>query len=533
MKNQVKMTAGSVMEIEENTHCYPDFLNAVKKKFAESEETTLFTTDGSSLFAVFIKNLPPADQQHYNCRACRQFIERFGGLVSITERGETRSALWNERAVPEFFRDSVAAMRKAVEHAEVTGVFISGAETLGNPLTKGWSHLSVCLPKKAIFTSRLKISDQVAAGKKEEFRLLAAGLAEYPLDTARRAVTILKAEALYRSGTCLGVAEWLVRVHIRREWAKTGVHKRNVIWAESAVAPVGYCHVRSTMIGTLLDDLGGGLPFDSVKRRFAEKMDPTRYLRPQAPPTEGNIREAEKIVEKLELQPSLERRFARLEELNLLWQPAGSERKAAGSGIFSHLQTKKKAPQTLGIPAVTMTWRKFSEEVLPAATRIEYLVREGKANYSGLLTAVHADAPPIMQWDYDHQRNPFSWYVYKKGSDYRQWGLKAGYCEVTGICLQPSMWYGEHLHRGKSVFILLKEAQDKNPSGNMLFPEMLKSELHGIRATVEAYSQSAQLQGQKEASACGLKLESDGRWNAMLRVTTDTGVLEYQLDRWD
>lgn len=56
------------------------------------------------------------------------------------------------------------------------------------------------------------------------------------------------------------------------------------------------------MIGTLLDDIASGMSFDSVSRRFAEKMHPLQYQRPQAAPSAGNIAQAEKIVEKLEFK---------------------------------------------------------------------------------------------------------------------------------------------------------------------------------------------------------------------------------------
>lgn len=65
-----------------------------------------------------------------------------------------------------------------------------------------------------------------------------------------------------------------------------------------------------------------------------------------------------------------------------------------------------------------------------------------------------------------------------------------------------------------------------------LFPEILRTELHGARATIEAYSKRAVLAGYEEASACGLRF-GDGA-PARLRVTTRTGSrFEYMIDRWD
>lgn len=73
--------------------------------------------------------------------------------------------------------------------------------------------------------------------------------------------------------------------------------------------------------------------------------------------------------------------------------------------------------------------------------------------------------------------------------------------------------------------------------GSALFLEVLKSELHEIRSTIEAYSRNSVLGGYEDASACGIRLKKDNsslsRWNAKFKVTTETGQTIYRLDRWD
>jgi hypothetical protein len=71
-------------------------------------------------------------------------------------------------------------------------------------------------------------------------------------------------------------------------------------------------------------------------------------------------------------------------------------------------------------------------------------------------------------------------------------------------------------------------------AGAVLFPEFLKSEFHGIRATIEAYSKSATLDGAAESNACGLMLQgSTSAWDTVVRVTANGMALDYRLDRWD
>jgi hypothetical protein len=47
----------------------------------------------------------------------------------------------------------------------------------------------------------------------------------------------------------------------------------------------------------------------------------------------------------------------------------------------------------------------------------------------------------------------------------------------------------------------------------------LKSEYRSIRATLEAYSKGAKLEGRSESTACGLDLRAGQSWNQQLRVT--------------
>jgi hypothetical protein len=521
----------------DNDH-YSEFLESIKSNFDKStiRNEPLFTTNCGDLFETFLNNLPDDARQHYTCNACRHFVNRYGGLVSISEKGDMVPVLWDEKTTPAFFYKAVIAVKSAVLLSKVTGVFLSENEILGQPITGNWCHLSVTLPEEMIHSSSIKTADQMAAEKREDFKLLIAGLRDYSLDSVKTAINLLKTDSLYRSEKCLGVAVWLKNLHVNLLETKDTRKRNNMVWLAAVTAPAGFCHIKSTMIGTLLDDIVTGLSFDAVSRRFKEKMNPLQYQRPQSAPTAGNVMQAEKIVEKLGIKNSLTRRFARLDELEKIWTPLTKEDPIKKDGIFSHLvSASKKGHCNVEIPPVTMTWRKFSETVLPSARSIEFLVKSVRDQFSAILTAVDGAAPPILQWDTQEKRNPFSWYVYHNGSYCHRWNLSPGYCKVTGICYQPSMWYNDLPNQGKSIHFILDSAKDtqyKN-CGNGLFPEILKSELHEIRSTIEAYSKNAILDGYEEASACGIRLQNNVNWNALLRVTMDTGIFVYKLDRWD
>jgi hypothetical protein len=144
---------------------------------------------------------------------------------------------------------------------------------------------------------------------------------------------------------------------------------------------------------------------------------------------------------------------------------------------------------------------------------------------------VAAGDESIHQWDSLEKRNPVSWYVYHGGSLASQWHLTGGaWRAITAVALQPSMWHGENAHHGRDALFILDGAVDmKEDSGNAIFPETLRSEFHGIRGTIEAYSRGAKLGGREQASACGHRAVG-----ATVRVDAGSGVVsEYQIDRWE
>lgn len=533
----------SVTELDEIRSCdgYDQLLERLQNVFDENigrGDKPLFTTNAGDLFSIFLSNLPEDARQYYNCRECMNFINKYGQLVLIKESiGTTVPAIWPVN-VPPFFSHAIQEVRAKVKAAQVTGVFVPDSTELGKHRTGKWTHMAINIPKRMVTKDALHNSYQIQSVKTENFSLLHKAVRTYDLETVEIAVNMLKSETLYRGNEILGMALWFRDVLKSIESKKRRI---NILWFYSAVAPEGYCHIANTMLGTLLDDIkSGNRSFAEIKSSFDKKMSPDIYKRPQALPTRGNVNQAELVIGKLGLEPSLRRRYARLDEVETIWRPASVERR---TGVFASVETKdemrsQERHNTLerDMPAVTMTWEKFRRKVLPDARKIEFYVDDSKSGYAAILTASDITAPPIIAWDSLNERCPFSWYVYGSGSRASQWSLSRGYVKVTGITLQPNMWTSLNKYSSEAVFLLLEGCKDQRHDsvGLGLFPEVVKPELRGVRATIEAFSRNGKLEGYEDASACGIRLQAGSAWwNAKLRVTTDNGVTIYNLDRWD
>lgn len=482
------------------------------------------------LFAAYLGALPTEHRQHHTCRACEQFFNRYGALVTIDDAGRQHSALWNEDDAPAFYKPAVRAVLSWLGRVPVTGVFLASEKTLGTPATGPWHHFAVTNPTP--FKHALLNASQKAAEKLQDYETIQRALDEFTLPQLDQALTLLRSEQLYRSEKVLGQAEWL-----RNLLAARGM-RSNVVWKAVATAPAGFCHPRSSMIGTLLEDIASGMDFATVSKRFAEKMHPLQYQRPQAAPSAGAIAAAEKTIAALGAAGSLKRRFARIDEIETLWRPReikGEKR----DGVFGHLVARGTTPGAqMTTPPIVMTWDKFSKTVLPIADKIEFFAQNLRDNYSAILTAVDPNAPAILQWDADEARNPFSWYVYMGGSIPSHFNLTQNvWHTVTAVAMQPSMWGGKKLaHQGESVFFILDGAKDTlyERAGNALFPEIMKEEYRAMRSVIEAYSRREKIEGYDEASACGIRLQKgQGNWNNLFRVTVGGSVSTYKLDRWD
>lgn len=537
MVNHPRRSKRAAVSAPESNHDadWAALLSSVPAALARYAGQPLFATDATGLNDAYLTHLG-AERAIHDCYACRRFIENFGALVAITDDGHTIPVFWNAETVPAVYRTSVKTMAKAVAKARVTGVFLSSDKTWGNPTTGAWTHLAVKSP--SVYPRRLLTAGQAMAAKREDHHTVARALSDFTPEMLAEAARLLEADHLSRSEKFLGPVHWLAELHAKRGEAKDARLRDNILWRAIATAPDGFCHPRSSVIGPLLENIAAGKPFAEIKAAFEAMLHPLRYQRPQAAPSAMNIAQAEKAVAALGIQPSLERRFARLDEIETIWTPAAlkAPERPAG-GVFAHLQPKgPKTVQPIDAPAVTMTWEKFARTVLPGAEAIEAYVSGARSNFIALTTAVNADAPPVLKWDHPEKRNPVAWYLYPGGSPASQWGLSIGWAKVNAIAPLPPMWGEKPLPAlGEGFVLVLDGAVDSNTgAGNALFPEYLIGDLHGVRATIEAYSRKAELSGREEGSACGLDLRKGAKnIGYRLRVTSCGAKTDYQLDRWD
>ena len=473
---------------------FPQMLNHVRERFARFAGQPLFQTAASNLFQVFLKNLPPENQQHYNCNCCKHFFKHFAGLVSIDPvTGATIPVMWGPaNKTPPFFADAESDLYKTIIAARVTSVFKTDRETMGYPTTDGWSHFAVDTP------SVLKDPKPVTtiAMLNERRRMIENVVSAYTAVDVSRAADLFRSGELPKADLYLEMTRWLLTM--------IESTNPNKAWLAAVKVPEAFAHVGSSMVGTLLKDLKAGLPLSAIKARFEDKVDPTKFHHSTAPIKAGTVAAAERMLTELQSKNALSRRFATIADLAPIWKQ--SPVMASARDVLKPLR---------------LTWAKFAREYMPDALKIDVLIPDGKIPMAAMVAPGDPHAPQILQ-------TPLSWYTYPGGSPAPGWNLTPGsFKNVPAITVLPSL-------REQGIFVCIEGAGDKGyVRGGAFFPEDLLSQYRPVRAALEAVAMETVIQGSAMDAACGLILPRDGGWGLTLRLTMAKTQIYVVIDRWD
>lgn len=471
---------------------------------------------GETLFNLYLANLPRGEQrQHHTCNCCKDFFRKYGNLCTVDDFGQVRSALWQEKVAPRRYQKARAALRNAVESSQIGGSFYARETQLGVRRTGFWTHFGVVNP--APYKSVALEPNERAALDLQNVGTLRRALQEFRPDVLRKAKSLITTGKVQRTDKIMPIIDFLLTAH------SNGVMQNpNKLFATVRGAPDGWCTPRSSSAGSFLEDLLVYPPQDAVNRLNA-KLNPLQYQRPQAPAKTGNIVQANKLFEKMGLEASLDRRFAKLSDVDKIWEPSKTNARSSKSvGAFSSLRQTASPPSLGG--RQRMTWSKFERTILPTARSLALQGSTAHRNYAAMTTANRPSAPPLFQWD-----SPLSWYVYSGGSGPSRWGLPGyGWIQIKAVATGPQK-IGTFAN---NRLLVLEGAVDQNNNSLAIFPELLRSELHGVRSTIEEFSNRGKLKNPVGQKASGL-LINDAIRSTVLLVTTDVAQFEVEIDQYD
>lgn len=521
--------------------------NIVPENPNAEKQYLYYVNPGSSkkLHKIFLDNIPNYARQYYTCNACFAFINRFGTLVTVDDKGHLHSVCWD---VPlgevGMFAPAFNEMKKAVESGNIKNVFSYDKKnkfmknsaiqelTLGIPVTGDWDHFYGTLDLVNIYAPTYRVSE-------EEFREK-LNIARVNLNRFHGCRSgIKKALAYAESGELFDADKVMIQGNLLLSLTEkyvTTINRNariNLMWENSDFL----YHVGGSSIGALFEDFwDGNLSDDECIARYNSKVDPLKYKRSQSAPSESLINQAEKLIAELGVELSFARRFALVSDLpHLLWEPKYNDKEDKGyrPGIFSNVKSKENIQDEYNPvhnDGGKITLRKFMKDVAPNAKKI-IVIAQSVGPYSAYTTAKYEESPAIMKWDVEETRNPISQYTYYNYSSKEQWNIPKYEDEVEciGIANNPEDLLSEELSENGVIFIL-KNAYDLQNKASALFADNLIPELFPIRRVIEAFSNATPLDIPEGPKACGWY------YNGIplhVKVHTDYAVTSYCIDRYE
>jgi hypothetical protein len=543
---------------------YEAMRRTARRNLKKQPKTTIFRValreeDPDIVSKEFITHLPADEQYLFNCSACKHFMKQWGDLATVDpETGTLTPLFWNgvppesSGAPPAYYRGAVEAVTRLFAGKKVTHEFKVTKETgvIGRPEVGGYMHMHFKFPYEIVEPEPMPGFSPPDTSTLVD--MLNRILEDYDSRTIKQAAHLILDDKLPYADKHKGAIRYL------RDLTESGVlsqraiddaARHNLTSYHAASAFLGCINaLRGGAVGSLLSWVKADHEFDSIHSSWSEMAGPASYMRPTAAPSAGNIAAAEKLFGDLGItNTDLEREFLtseRIPENGFLWRRPAPKPLGPPS-LFSQVVPKTSAKATKGpisgVPPTDMSFAKFAATVLPKAQKVEYLLPQ--AVFAYFFVTGRPGTRPLMQWH--DEANLASWYTFVNTPPYevRFYGLKPGWTPVPQIISFPHMWndhpaayflspdfksnsfkYAPH---GNRFLICLDGIHDKTQTGGlMLFPSFMKREFHGVRSTIEAFSNANSLVESKGMAPVGGMEVSKDKKEHEFRVTDEKGELD-------
>lgn len=389
--------------------------------YVEKNNSTLYETDidKDELWEVYLNSFPEGTnkmyrkRREYDCGHCRNFIKTIGGAVAIVD-GKIHT-IWEIDTDDVVFQPVVDALRTYVESKPIKDIWRHFTNTVGvkttNEYTEDkqiikWTHMYTPIPerllerKSDIPTAKAKVRD-----RKNVFKRSLDEITEEAVDTV---LELIASNTLYRGQEWERVLKDF-RKYQREYNGLSDEEKDTYTWTKAMTIGDVIGRIRNHSIGTLLVNISEGMDLDNAVKAYENVVAPANYKRPKAIFTKKMLEDAKKTVTDLGYMDSLQRRFARLDDItvnNILFcNRDAAPRIQGGLDIFDEMSKEVAVNPKKFSKVEEISAEKFVSDVLPTAKELEVLFENRhKKNMVSLIAPVNKDAKNMMKWS-----NPFSW----------------------------------------------------------------------------------------------------------------------------
>ena len=422
------------------------FAATVAKQWDRMSANELFRTDvgGDELAQLYLDSFPEGANPIFRVRTehdgsyDKNVIRRIGNVVSI-KNGELTS-VWDIQGL-EFPYDVVAkALSTRVKAAAVNSLFrinerklgyIETLEMLEDGTTLTWNHFHVAIADRHYDRS---VGETIGAFN-TTIAVFKRGLDEITPVALETALDLIDSNSVYRGAEFRkGVAEFQ---KIKLAYDQMSEREKNTYLWNNASFP--QARIRNSAVGTFLTDLSEGkMSIEAAVEAFGRKTDPTNYKRPTSIITKGMVDQAMKTIRELDLEPALERRHAKLSDVNVndvIWT-SGAARQVMKGGVAGLLEAEVTQRPSKDKPE-DISAADFFSKVVPQASTMEVFVKNSmQKNLMSITAPVHEDVNPLFKWD-----NNFGWTYNGNITDAIKERVKAAGGRVDADIRVSLAWY--------------------------------------------------------------------------------------------
>lgn len=430
---------------------FKPFATGLAKAFAAMSTSELHRVnlDGDQLWAEYLAAFPEGTNPIFRTRTehdgsyDRNFVRRVGNVVRINDDGSLTS-IWDIADLDYPYAEVAAKLSALVRAAVVVSVFRIEEKTLGyvettEKLEDGnviiWNHFNAEIAKRHQASSVAEVVGALTT----TVQVFRRGLESITTAATDTMLDLIDSDNLYRGAEFRkSIAEFSEQQALFSK-LKTEQEQQVFLWKNVELPSARF---RNTAIGTLATDLSEGKDLEAAVASFEKKVAGDSYKRPTAVITKGMVDQAMKTIQELDLEPSLERRHAKLTDVHVddvLWVNNGAQAKMKG-GIESLLSAEvTRKPST--DKAEDISIEDFMSTILPKARTIEALVKNVlQKNLMSVTAPVHDNVTPMFKWG-----NDFAWsYNGNIADSLMRAAVQARGGSVTGVFRFTHQWnYGK------------------------------------------------------------------------------------------
>lgn len=392
------------------------------------------------LFDLYLDSIPAEHNQifrqrrHYDGNYDKHFIRNLGGVLFIRNDFKVET-IWDVDLSPDnYLAFAAKALNDHVKVARISNYLVKSERVAGHlsnvdnyDETIVWEHFYYKLPDAYVKSNVNELQGTYA----NWVAMLSRGMNDLSLDAAKEVQTLIDSNALYRGKEFKGAVDKFIEL---KEAYTRAAAKGLWIWL-NAKKLGEQTRFRSTVIGTLVEDLTNGVDLERAVASFESKVAPTNYKRTTALVTPMMIAKAKADVAELGYSESIYREFAELKDL-----PTDKmiyiESRAKTVDVFDTMSEEagavvKSVDNAVGISASELLAK------LKGAKKVEVLRQpHSVANEFVLTRAADSTAPNMFKWD-----NTLAWAYTSGTTDAIKERVKEAGGDVTGDVRVSLAWH--------------------------------------------------------------------------------------------